>query len=145
MSTRIKKSELEHDLFIKINSLISKIDYNIFKLKSLSNIEKKLFNKIKMAMGLKIKSKESLTIQQMESYREYIMACTNKKLDVEANMNSESLFDELSSLKVELFKDKTNYKKIYWNFMKINKLHERLIKMVSDIIFKGNNVIAVLA
>ena len=141
----MKKSELEHDLFIKINSLISKIDYNIFKLKSLSNIEKKLFNKIKMAMGLKIKSKESLTIQQMESYREYIMACTNKKLDVEANMNSVSLFDELSSLKVELFKDKTNYKKIYWNFMKINKLHERLIKMVSDIIFKGNNVIAVLA
>ncbi len=140
-----RKDELEKDLNYKITSLIGKIDYNMFRLKSLFNIQKKLFEKVKTAMGLKAKSKESLTTEQMDSYRNYINTYVDNKENIELNMNKISFCNEISDVKKELFKNEINYSKVYGNFYKINKIHEKLINLLDDIIFKGNKALTVLA
>ena len=135
----------ENLLNTQISLLIRRINYNIFKLKSLFNIQKKLFEKVNIMMWLKAKSKEELTIEQMESYRSYIDTYFASKEDIETNVNQISMYDELSKLKIELFKNKTNYKTVYNNVSKINKIHEKAISLLNNIIFKGNQTLAVLA
>jgi|GEM_PF-6258328 len=137
--------EPENLLNMQISLLIKKIDYNIFRLKSLFNIQKKLFEKVKISMWSKAKSKEELTQEQMESYRSYIDTYFSNKENIEKNTIQMNVYDELSKLKLELFKNKTNYKTVYNNIFKINKIHEKAIGLLNDIIFKGNRTLAVLS
>lgn len=142
---RKRDYEPEYDLNMQINSLIGKVDHNMFRLKSLINLQKNLFEKVKVAMGLKAKTKEALTQEQMESYRSYIQTYFDNKENIESNVNQINVYDELSEAKVELFKNKTNYKMVYNIIVKINSFHEKILSLLNDNIYQGNQTLAVLA